>query len=647
MNPSHDDQFEGPWWRYPVLRNALVAGALAGLGFGLATAGAISARVETILYVMAIPLGGYHWGREALEDLFREREIGIDLLMLLAAVGSAVLGLWGEAAFLVFLYGAAEGLEEYAYARTRGAIRALLDLAPKEARVLKPSGEEVTVPAETLRPGDRFAIRPGESVPTDGLIRRGSTSLDESSVTGESIPVDKGPGMQVFAGTVNQSGALEIEATVAFQDNTLSKIIQLVERAHERKGQTQQWIERFGRRYSPAVLIAATALFVIPWLAGFPATPWFIRAIVVLVAAAPCALVMSTPVAIAAGIGAAGRRGILIKGGAHLEQLGRVAAVAFDKTGTLTEGRPLVVNIVSPNRSADEVLACAAAIEQLSEHPLARAVVEEARHRDLTMPAVTDFRAMTGAGARAQINGTTWFVGSPRLFDDLSIDVGPVRATIEQFEADAKTVVLLGTRDAVSGILTLEDRIRPEAPRIVSALHAMGIHATLLTGDNQRTAEAVATRVGIKEVHAGLRPDGKVAVVEALKQRFPAGVLMVGDGLNDAPALAAATCGVVMGVAGSDAAIEAADVALMADDLLKVEEAIALGKRSRHISTQNIIFSIVILLVLVPAAVLGLIGIAVSVVTHELSELLAVANGLRVAVSPVADVQASRREVST
>ncbi len=311
MTGNRDDGFDGPWWRYPPLRNALISGLIAGTGFVLAHLGMIPESVENVFYWIAIPLGGWHWTREGIEKLVEEREVGIEILMIAATAGSGLLGLWDEAAALVFLYGAAEGTEEYTYARTRHAIRALLDLAPKEARVLR-DGKETTVPAESLKPGDVFIVRPGEAIPTDGIIKSGASSLDESPVTGESIPVDKGPGMKVFAASINKQGALTIEATAAFADNTLSKIIHMVEEAQERKGKAQQWIERFGRRYSPAVLAASALLLLLPWLLGLAWETWSLRAVVLLVAAAPCALIMSMPVAMAAGIGAAGKRGILI-----------------------------------------------------------------------------------------------------------------------------------------------------------------------------------------------------------------------------------------------------------------------------------------------------------------------------------------------
>lgn len=622
---TSDREASVPWWKYPVLRNALVAGVIALMGFGLGHAGWISSQLEVAFYVLAIPLGGYHWAREAVEDLFKEKSVGIDLLMLGATIGSCVLGLFDEAASLVILYGSAEGLEEYTYARTRWAVRSLLKLAPKQACVARDGGEQI-VPAESLSPGDRFLVRPGEAVPTDGIIRWGHSSLDESSVTGESIPVDKKPGMTVFGGTLNRQGALEIEATAAFADNTLAKIVNLVEQAQEAKGRAQRWIERFGHIYSPCVLAASALLVLVPWAIGLPVAGWANRAVVLLVAAAPCALVMSMPVAMAAGITRAGRRGILIKGGAHLEHLGAVRCIAFDKTGTLTTGKPEVSDVISLQGSESELLALAAGIERFSEHPLARAIVEHATLKSIQPAESHDFESFAGAGARAVVQGRKWFVGSPESFDGIGLK--PLDDPIGRLREAGKTVVIVGEERAPAGLLALQDRVRPKAREIVAALRDTGVNCVMLTGDNERTARAVASTVGIDEVRAGLKPEDKVAAVAELERTFGA-VAMVGDGVNDAPALAAATCGMAMGIAGTDAAIETADVALMADDLAKVEEALQLGRRVLRISRQNIVFSILILAVLIPAAVTGVMSVTWAVLAHELSELIAVANGLR------------------
>lgn len=605
-----------------------------GLGW-LAGKLGLGPAVQIPLYVVAIALGGYFWVREGWEEFIEERKVGIEALMAFATLGAVLLGQWFEAAFLVFLYGLAEGVEEYTFARTRSAIKALLDLAPKEARLLE-NGRERMVPASSLKPGDRFLVLPGESIPTDAIIREGRSSINEAAVTGESVPVAKGPGDRVFAGTVNLEGALVLEATASFEDNTLSKIIRLVEQAQSEKGRAQRFIERFGRRYSPVVLLTAVALVVLPPLIGLDWSTWATRAVVLLVAAAPCALVISTPVAMASAIGAAGKNGVLIKGGIHLENLGTVRAVAFDKTGTLTRGEPVVTTIVAaPGWTEREVLAQAAAIERFSEHPLARAVMAKAQNEGIEVPEARDFQALPGAGARAVVGEVSLYVGSPALFQQLGARVpAELSDKIDELRDSGHTVVFVGTDEEVRGLLAIRDEIRPEAKDALQALREAGIeHFIMLTGDNQRTANAIARELGIDDVRAELKPDDKARIVKALAEEY-GGVIMVGDGINDAPALAAATVGMAMGTAGTDAAIEAADVALMADDLRKVAYAVRLGRRARAISRQNIIFSLAVLAILIPGALTGWAGVSLAVTAHEVSELLAVANGLRAARVP-------------
>ena len=621
--------FEGPWYLFPPIRNAAIGGVLTLVGYLLGRAGAPFA-MQTALYLAAIGIGGYHWLREGWEELIKEREIGIEALMAGATLGAIALGQWVEAAFLVFLYGAAEGIEEYTFARTRSAIKALLDLTPKEAHLLN-GQEERTVPATSLKPGDLILVRPGESLATDGVIRAGRSSINESALTGESMPVEKGTGNRIFAGTVNGAGALTVEVSVSFEDNTLSKIIRLVEKAQAQKGRAQRFIERFGRRYSPTVLLVALLMLALPPLFGLNWQFWATRAVVLLVAAAPCALIMSTPVAMAAAIGAAGRHGVLIKGGAHLENLGAIQAVAMDKTGTLTRGRPVVTTVMAEaGHSADEVLAMAAAVERSSEHPLAQAIISRAAEKGLEVPASRDFTALVSAGAQARVEDETFYVGSPELF--YSFEVKPsaaIQSQIDGLRDEGHTVVLVGTEKQVAGLIAIRDQVRPEAKVALQDLRRADIrHLVMLTGDNERTARAIAGELGIEEVRAEMKPEDKSRVVEELVQKYR-GVIMVGDGINDAPALAAATVGMAMGTAGTDAAIEAADVALMSDDLSKVAFAIRLGRRAKAISRQNIVFSLLVLAVLVPSALLGILGVSAAVVAHETSELLAVANGLR------------------
>jgi Cd2+/Zn2+-exporting ATPase len=623
---NREETFAGKWYAHPLMRNALIAGTLTGTAFGLAQLDVIPLWIEKGLYLVAILLGGYHWTREGLKELITEQMLGIDILMLGAAVGSMILGLWDEAAFLVFLYGVAESLEEYTYARTRASIESLLDLAPQEAQVLK-DGEEVTVPARSIQEGDVFVVRPGGSIPTDGRILKGRSSVDEAPVTGESVPVEKKSGDQVFAATINQEGALQVEATATFEDNTLTKMIHLVQEAQQEKGTAQRTIEAFGRWYSPLVLLSAVLLVVVPAVVGAPVSPWASRAVVLLVAAAPCALIMSTPVATAAGISRGGRHGVLIKGGIHLENLGRVNIVAFDKTGTLTRGEPVVTDLIPLRVDKVSLLTTAYALERYSEHPLAKAIVQAAEARNVQTLEVTDFEAVAGYGVKGKIEGQEVYVGKPALFRRLG-HVPEAVSQVEALQVEGKTVMLVGSAAALEGIIGLRDNVRPQAQTMIDALHRMGVKTVMLTGDNEATAHAIAEELGINEIKAELKPEEKVKAVRALEATYST-VAMVGDGINDAPALAQATVGIAMGTAGTDAAVEAADVALAADDLTRVPYAIKLGKKARTISIQNLVFSSLVLLVLIPLAVSGATNVALMVFLHEVSEIIAVANGLR------------------
>ncbi|BAS29196.1 heavy metal translocating P-type ATPase [Limnochorda pilosa] len=622
--------FEGAWHQFPPMRNAAVAALIVAVAWGLERSGA-PAWLASVAYLVAVLVGARFWAREGWEELREEREAGIDALMAAATLGAILLGQWLEGALLVVIYAAAEALEEFTYARTRHAIRSLLDLAPPTASRLQ-DGREEEVPAAALVPGDEIVVRPGERVPTDAVVVDGRSSLVEAAVTGESVPVDKGPGDRLFAGTVNTTGALTARVTVGFADNTLSRMIHLVEEAQEVKSRAQRWIDRFGRRYSPGVLATAILLLIVPPLFGAPFATWAYRAVVLLVAAAPCALVMSTPVATAAAITRAGRRGVLVKGGIHLEQLTRVRVVAFDKTGTLTRGRPQVTDLVPADGvTATELLGLAAAVERWSEHPLARAVVERAEAEGVPIPAAQAFEALVGAGARARLDGAVVRVGSAALLESEGLQ-GPPRlsAAVHELQAEGKTVVLVTQDSDVIGAVAFRDEPRSEAREAVDRLHALGLRVVMLTGDQAATALALGRALGVDEVHAGLRPEEKVAALRDLEARLGP-VAMAGDGVNDAPAVAAATVGIAMGLAGSDAAVEAADVALMGDDPRGVVTALEVARRARRISLQNLAFSILILVVLVPSAVLGALGIAAAVVAHEVSELLAVANGLRAA----------------
>ncbi|MCL5123486.1 MAG: heavy metal translocating P-type ATPase [Deltaproteobacteria bacterium] len=623
--------FEGRWYEYPPMRNALLSGLLTGVAFSLTHLQVIPYAVEISLFVVAICIGGYYWIREGIEEFIEERQVGISILMLAATIGSAALNMWDEAAFLVFLYATAEALEHYAYTKTRHSIKNLLDLAPKHARVLI-NGEEISVPADELKAGDIFTVKPGESIPTDGIVVQGRSSVNEGPVTGESIPVDKKESSMVFAATMNQEGSLEIRATAAFQNNTLSRMVHLVQEAQEQKGKAQVFIERFGRVYSPLVLLVSFLLILTPLILGLVFSEWATRAVVLLVAAAPCALAMSTPVAMASGIGTAGKTGVLIKGGMHLENLGKIRAVAFDKTGTLTKGSPVITDIVALDGNASDILQYSYSVERFSEHPLAKAIVRKGEEDGITCLNATDFKAIAGYGAAAKIGHETIFVGKEGLFrksgnNDMSIP------KIASLRAEGKTVLFVGTDRKIFGAIAIRDEIKPRAKEAIEDLHAMGIKVVMLTGDNELTANSIAKELEFDEVKAGLKPEDKLLAIKELEKKYGP-VAMVGDGINDAPALAQATLGIAMGTAGTDSAIEAADIALMADDLTKISYALRLGSKARKISMQNIIFSISILAILIPAALAGMMSVAVTVFFHESSELLAVANGLRVAKHP-------------
>ncbi len=621
-----NEVISGSWITYPPLRNALFAGLLALVAFVLNYEGVISSEVARVLYLIAIPLGGYLWAREGIEELIEDHEVSISMLMIAATAGAGYLGMWDEAAALVVLYGAAEGIEEYTFSKTRNAIRALLDLAPKEARIMR-AGKEEIIAAEGLQPGDLFIVLPGEALPTDGIIYKGASSLDESPVTGESVPVDKKAGDKVFSATINGQATLTIKATTTFADNTLSRIINLVENAQEQKGRAQEWMERFGRRYSPIVLLVATLFVVLSLFTALDSAYWIEKAVILLVAAAPCALVISLPIAMAAGISGSAKRGILIKGGAHLEHLGVIKIIAFDKTGTLTYGKPGVTEVIALQGDEKTLISRAAGLEQYSTHPMAKAILKYAAGQGVEIPDATNTKALFGSGVQGTLEGENWYLGNPDLFREMDIELADHRAQIEKLQAEGKTVVLLGTSRQLAGLIAIQDIVRKNIPKVMGRLQAMGIRTVMLTGDNPRTAATVAAHAGIDDVRAGLKPDDKVRAVEELLREGP--TLMVGDGVNDAPALATATCGVAMGAAGTDAAIEAADIALMADDLAKLEEAMHIGQKARRVSRQNIIFALIVLAILIPAGVGGFISVAVAVLVHEASELLAVANGLR------------------
>ena len=624
-----------PPWRNAKVVTSTTSGLLL-LGGWVSSLDGTSDAVSVSLCLLAMAIGGYFFGREALEDLVFERTVGIELLMSVAAVVAATLGQPIEGAMLVFLYSISEAAEGYTSEKTRSAVRALMKLAPRTA-VVRRDGAEVEVQVEELSPGDIFLVRPGHSIATDGTVESGSSSLNEAPVTGESMPVERQPGDQVLAGTINGEGALEVRATKTFAENTLSRIIRMVEEAQERKGKSQRFVERFGKRYSPAVLAIGFAVALLPPLVAAASwSEWITRATVFIVAAAPCALAISVPITLVAALGTGARKGVLIKGGVHLEELARVRVVALDKTGTLTRGEPELTDVIvlssapAAFRSEEALLAVAAGVERWSEHPLARAIVRAAEARGLAAVEAIEFQSHTGAGAEAKVEGRGIIIGSRAWFGDNADRIGSdTTDVVECLQDEGKTVVLVGERGAAWGVLALRDNLRKNASSAVDALRTLGIERiVMLTGDNERTAEAIARETNVDEIHAGMKPEDKSLKVRDLQSRFGL-VAMVGDGVNDAPALAEASVGVAMGAAGTDVALETADVALMADDLEKLVYALALARRNATIVRQNVTLSAVVIGGLVVGAVVGVFSLPVVVLAHELSEFAVIANGLR------------------
>lgn len=623
-------------WRNPKVLSSIASGVLLLIGWLISLAGAAEI-LSTVIYIAAILIGGYYFGREAIEELIFEREIGIELLMSTAAFVATIMGQAGEGAMLVFLYSISEAAEGYTEEKTRAAIKALMNLAPKVALVRRDNIER-EIPVEELEVGDVFIVKPGQSIATDGAVLVGSSSVNQAPVTGESVPVEKQPGDAVFAGSINGEGALEVKATKTFAENTISRIIHMVEEAQEKKGKSQRFIERFGARYSPIVLLIGILIALVPPLV-FSADwiTWITRATVFIVAAAPCALVISIPITLVASLGTGARQGVLIKGGVYVEELAKVKVVAMDKTGTLTRGEPEVTDVVLLRQDADrmatsqqELLALAAGIERRSGHPLARAIVRRAEEQSVVPVELSDFRSLTGAGASARLDGRTVYVGSPDLFHSkLGISLERAWEDINQLQSQGKTVVVLGDEETPLGLIAIRDNIRPNAAKAIDAIHAAGVEkVVMLTGDNERTAQAIARELGIDEIYADLKPEDKVTKVRELAQRY-GHVAMVGDGVNDAPALAEATVGVAMGAVGTDVALETADVALMADDLEKLAYALKLAKRNQSVVNQNLALSALVIGALVIGAIAGVFTLPIAVLGHEISEFVVIGSGLR------------------
>ena len=555
----------------------------------------------------------------------------MNLLMVIAIAGALAIGEWLEGATVAFLFALSLSLEGWSVGRARRAISALLDLAPPSARVRGDDGRETQVPAGEIAVGTRFVVRPGERIPLDGNVVAGASSVDQAPITGESLPVSKTVDDEVFAGTINGDGALEVESTRAASDTTLARIIRMVEQAQARRANVEQWVERFARIYTPAVLALAVLVCVLPPLAlGAGWADWFYRALVLLVIACPCALVISTPVSIVAALATAARHGVLVKGGVFIEQPAALRALAFDKTGTLTHGEPAVVAVVPlGNHGERELLERAAALEARSGHPLARAVIGHARSLGIEPEPAADVRVLPGRGVTGRFDGEDFWLGSHRHLAERGQDSAKAVRRAEALEREGRTVVLVGNDRHVCGLLAIADTVRPDAAAAMRQLRAGGIeHLVMLTGDNRATADAIARSVGIDEVHAELLPEDKVAVVERLVEQYGR-VAMVGDGVNDAPAMARASFGIAMGAAGSDAAIETADIALMTDDLERLPWLRRHARRTLGVIRANIVFSLGIKALFVVLTFAGFATLWGAIAADVGASVLVVLNALR------------------
>ena len=606
----------------------VVSGIALGAGLLLEFLGLPLLLVRAV-FLLSILTGGIYTARRAWVAT-RVMSLDINVLMLVAVIGAMIIGEWSEGATVTFLFAFAQILEARSMDRARNAIRALMDLTPPEAFVRR-NGVETRVKVDDVRLEEVLLVKPGEKIPLDGVVVSGTSPVNQAPITGESLPVERSAGDEVFAGTINGYGALDVRVTHLRQDTTLARIVALVELAQAQRAPTQAFVERFARWYTPAVIaIAVVVALVPPLVMGEPFGTWLYRALVLLVISCPCALVISTPIAVVSAIASAARKGVLIKGGAHLERTGAVRCVAFDKTGTLTRGSPHVVDVIPLNDTAiDEILEIAAGLEARSEHPIGRAILARAVESGIALPQSREFQSIPGRGAEAIVGGEHALVGNHRLIEERGLCNAAIHSKLDLLAASGRTTVLVARPERPLGIIALADRSRETARETIEMLRRQGIvRIVMLTGDNRAAAEALARELGVDETHAELLPHDKVEVVQKLREKYGT-VAMVGDGVNDAPALAAADIGIAMGAAGSDAALETADIALMADELLKIPFAIRLGRTTlRNIHT-NVALSLGLKAVFLVLAITGSATLWMAVMADMGASLLVIANGLR------------------
>ena len=614
------------FWKKRENQTTIASLVLLLAGYAVSTANGDNTWLSIALFLAAIAIGGFSLIKEGLMNLTK-LEFDMSTLMTIAVIGAALIGDWAEGAVVVFLFSVSEALESYSIDKARNSIASLIELAPTTAIVLR-NNQEFEVDVEDLGISDVILIKPGQKIAMDGEVIQGDSSVNQAAITGESLPVHKVLGDEVFAGTLNEEGAMQVRVTKLAEDTTIAKIIHLVEEAQAEKAPTQQFVDRFAKYYTPAILVISLLIMVIPPLVtGGLWAEWFYKGLVVLVVGCPCALVISTPIAIVTAIGNAARNGVLIKGGIHLEETGQVKVVAFDKTGTLTEGRPEVTDVVTVSSlTENELLQQAASIEKFSQHPLATSIIRAAAKVQGSLLEVDQFQSITGKGAKGVLAGRLVHVGSPNLFREMHTAEAVVEQQILTLQQQGKTVMLVWSEAGLDGMIAVADQVRKGSLQVIQKLHEMGKKTVMLTGDNQSTADAIGAQLGISEVKAELLPDQKVEMIKSLAQYGK--VAMVGDGVNDAPALATANIGIAMGGAGTDTALETADIALMADDLGKLPYTIKLSSRTKQIILQNISIAlglkVIALLLIIPGwltlwmAVMADMGATVIVVLNSL-----------------------------
>lgn len=583
------------------------------------------------LYVFAIMIGGFQLFKEGLSDLFK-LDFSMEVLMTIAIIGASIIGEWAEGSIVVILFAISEALERFSMDKARQSIRSLVDIAPKEA-LIRRNNQEKILNVTDIQIGDIMIIKPGQKIAMDGTVVKGHSSVNQSSITGESVPVEKTIADDIFAGTLNEEGILEVEVTKHVTDTTIAKIIHLVEEAQGERAPAQAFIDTFAKYYTPVIMvISALIILVPPLIFGGDWQMWIYQGLSLLVVGCPCSLVISTPVSIVSAIGNAAKNGVLVKGGIYLEEIGGLKAIAFDKTGTLTKGTPVVTDFnVSEKKKESDILAILSALENLSQHPLASAIINEAHKRgvDYQSISIQNFQSMTGKGIKGEYQGETYVIGSPKLFEPAIIQQTELMGNYETLQAQGKTVMVFGTKNQILAIIAVADEVRESSAAVIAKLHQLGIeHTIMLTGDNQKTALSMGQQVGVTDIKGDLMPEDKLNYIKVLQQKYGQ-VAMIGDGVNDAPALAAATVGIAMGGAGTDTALETADVALMGDDLNKLPFVVKLSRQTLKIIKQNISFSLGIKLLALLLVIPGWLTLWIAIVADMGATLIVTLNGLR------------------